>query len=72
MNHMLTTNELAEQARTTGATIRSELCRKGHYMGLTPARLPSGKLLWPADSMEQLIEVGRKTAPRTPPGPKSR
>jgi hypothetical protein len=72
MTHMLTTIELAEQTRGTPASIRAELCRKGHYLGLTPERLPNGRLLWPADSMEQLLEAGRKTAPRTPPGPKSR
>lgn len=68
----ISTRELAGQAGVTPEGIRVQLCRAGHYYGLRPQRLPNGRLLWPSDSLDRLLEVGRRTKPRTPPGPKSR
>ena len=48
------TNELAEQLRGTPGSIRVRLCETGSYFGIKPLKLPSGRLLWPADSLEQL------------------
>ncbi|AHE99392.1 monooxygenase [Thioalkalivibrio paradoxus ARh 1] len=58
--------------QVTPEGIRVQLCRSGSYYGLRPDRLPNGRLAWPADSLERLLEAGRKTKARTPPGPKSR
>jgi Icc-related predicted phosphoesterase len=30
-------------------SVRHSLCLHGHYHGLTPIRLPNGRLLWPID-----------------------
>ncbi len=30
------------------------LYRNGHYCGVRPARLPNGRLLWPADEIDAL------------------
>ena len=68
----LTTRELADFAGVTPEGIRVQLCRAGSYFGLTPERLPNGRLTWPADSRERLLAAGRKLKTRTPPGPRSR
>ena len=66
------TRDLATQLAVTPEGIRVQLCRAGHYYGIRPQRLPNGRLLWPADALDRLLEAGRRTKPRTPPGPKSR
>ncbi|SAL76533.1 hypothetical protein AWB68_05006 [Caballeronia choica] len=54
----LTTAELAAALSREQSTIRRRLCDTGSYFGLTPTKLPSGRLLWPADSLEQLTAAG--------------
>jgi hypothetical protein len=51
----LATEELAATLRVAPQTIRAGLCRKGHYCGLKPLKLPTGKLLWDADAVEMLL-----------------
>ena len=68
----LTTRELANLAGVTPEGIRVQLCRAGTYFGLSPERLPNGRLAWPSDSFERLLAAGKQTKPRTPPGPRSR
>ncbi len=51
----LSTNELAAQFRVSPTTIRRALCVKGHYLGLRPLKLPTGRLLWPAHEVEKLL-----------------
>lgn len=55
----LSTRQLAESIGVVDGTIRVRLCTKGSYFGLKPERLPNGRLLWPADSVERLMEAGR-------------
>jgi len=50
----LTTSQLARLALTTPGNIRTRLCQTGSFFGLKPLKLPSGRLLWPADSLERL------------------
>ena len=52
------TNELAELVRGTPGAIRVRLCETGSYFGIRPLKLPSGRLLWPADALEQLAAHG--------------
>ena len=52
------TNELAELVRGTPGAIRVRLCETGSYFGIRPLKFPSGRLLWPADSLEQLAAHG--------------
>ena len=35
-------------------SLSTALYRNGHYCGVRPARLPNGRLLWPADQIDQL------------------
>ena len=50
----VSTNELAEQLRGKPESIRVRLCQTGSYHGIKPLKLPGGRLLWPADSLERL------------------
>jgi len=56
----ITTERLADFLGIRPNSIRIRLCRTGSYFGLLPAKLPNGRLLWPADSIERLI--GQKEA----------
>ena len=51
----LSTEELADVLRVMPQTIRAALCRKGHYLGLIPLKLPNGKLLWDASDVNCLL-----------------
>ncbi|SDH86199.1 hypothetical protein [Propionivibrio dicarboxylicus] len=53
----LATEELAAALRVAPQTIRAGLCRKGHYCGLRPLKLPTGKLLWDASEVERLLSA---------------
>ncbi len=52
----LTTETLSERlgGKPKPQSIRAALCRHGHWCGLRPAKLPSGQLAWPDDSVERL------------------
>jgi hypothetical protein len=50
----ITTQEAARRLFVKPATLRFSLCTKGHYFGLRPRKLPSGRLLWPADQVDRL------------------
>jgi hypothetical protein len=50
----LTTNVLAAKLGVQPQTLRAALCRNGHYYGLRPWKTPSGRLLWPANSIQRL------------------
>jgi hypothetical protein len=60
----MTTNELAARLRRSAAGIRNRLSKHGHYYGVTPATLPGGRLLWPADTVEQLLSLGSPVTAR--------
>lgn len=49
-----TTEALAAGLGIKPQTLRAALCRDGHYYGIKPAKLPNGRLLWPADAIERL------------------
>jgi hypothetical protein len=71
MNHAETllgfsTPELARHLGITAEGMRVHLCKRGSYYGLRPERLPNGRLIWPADSVQRLKEAGRKTRVHTP------
>ncbi|NML24587.1 DNA-binding protein [Zoogloea sp. G-4-1-14] len=40
------------------ASIRRAHCVKGEYLGLTPRKLPNGRLLWPGDAVRRLLSEG--------------
>ena len=54
----ITTDEVARLFRVVPQSIRAALCRKGHYLGLRPLKLPNGKLLWDAFEVGNLLSGG--------------
>ncbi|PZU55887.1 MAG: DNA-binding protein [Thauera sp.] len=52
--HRYTTTEAAVRLRYQPQTLRREYCQKGHFCGIKPVKLPSGRLLWPADEIDAL------------------
>lgn len=51
------TSTLAERFDYSSATIRKHLCLKGHFLGLTPYRMPNGRNLWPDVYPQQIKGV---------------
>lgn len=37
------------------SSIRRAHCVKGAYMGITPRKLPNGRLIWPGDAVRRLL-----------------
>lgn len=51
----LTTDAFAARLGIKPQSVRVRLCRTGSYFGVRPLKAPSGRLLWPAASPEQLL-----------------
>jgi len=51
----LSTEELAELVHVRPSSVREHLSRKGSYFGIIPTRLRNGRLDWPADSRDRLV-----------------
>lgn len=56
----ITTTELAKDIGLKPQTLWASVCRTGGYCGITPDRLPNGRLLWPQDTVDRLISSARK------------
>lgn len=54
MQQTIQTSALAQRLGYKSASIRTAVWRKGHFNGIRPVKLPSGRLLWPADAVERL------------------
>jgi hypothetical protein len=52
----LSTKELAAQLKLRPQSILKCYMKTGSYFGLRPVKLPNGRLMWPADSLKQLME----------------
>lgn len=50
----ISTTRLSEIALTTPGNVRVRLCQTGSFYGIKPLKLPSGRLLWPANALERL------------------
>jgi len=52
----LTTPELAKGFGVDAQSVRSGLCRNGHYMGMIPlVKLPNGRWLWDAAQQKKIL-----------------
>jgi hypothetical protein len=56
---LLSTEELAALLTLRPQSIRKRFCQTGGYFCLRPAKLPNGRLMWPADSLEQLMGAAK-------------
>lgn len=55
----LSSAEFARALRIKVESLRSAVCRNGGtYYGVTPIRLPNGRLSWPADAVARLLRGG--------------
>ena len=54
-NQNLTTEQLAKILHGKPSTIRTRLCKTGSFYGIKPIKLPSGRLLWPANAVQALL-----------------
>lgn len=61
----MSTAEAARRLLVKPATLRVSLCSKGHYFGVRPHKLPSGRLLWPADEIDRLVSGEATHHPET-------
>lgn len=50
-----TTKDAARILRVKPQTLRRALCVRGEYYGITPRKMPNGRLLWDADSIDALV-----------------
>lgn len=55
ITNKISTEELAAALRVVPQTVRAGLCRKGHYLGLRPVKLPNAKLLWDVREVARLL-----------------
>ena len=51
----ISTKEFASLFRVDSQTIRRGYCVNGHYLGWKPVKLPNGRLLWPENEAQKLI-----------------
>lgn len=50
----MSTNEFARQLGITPGAIYKALSARGSYYGVSPLKLPNGRLLWPAEALAKL------------------
>lgn len=75
MNHLriiqtptnLGTADMAALLRSKGlnikpSSIRRAHCVKGEYLGITPRKLPNGRLIWPGDAVHRLLSEDTRRA----------
>lgn len=56
----LSTDELAAIFKVKPQSIRSALCRDGHYLGLRPIKPASRRLLWRAAEVARILNGGEQ------------
>lgn len=56
-DYFLTTEELAVGIKSQPGTIRRRHSQTGSYFGLKPKKLPSGRLAWPPNAVELLLNA---------------
>jgi len=55
----LSTEELAALGKVVPQSIRAAVCRKGHWLGLRPVKLPNRRLIWDADAAARVLSGER-------------
>lgn len=55
----MTTEQLATLLFILPQSIRKRFCETGAYYCLRPVKLPNRRLIWPADSIEQLSKAAK-------------
>ncbi len=55
-SYCLSTSEFAKRNLVKPQTVRKQHAATGTYFGVRPLPLPNRKLLWPDDSIQQLVD----------------
>lgn len=56
-NHQFVpTKAAASMLGVADQTLRANLCKHGHYMGIRPRKLPNRLLLWPVAEIKAMVE----------------
>jgi len=55
----MNTEQLAAALHLKPQSIRKRFCETGAYYCLRPVKLPNRRLIWPADSIEQLSKAAK-------------
>lgn len=53
--YSITTEQLALASCCKANTVRTRLCKTGSFYGIKPVKLPSGRLLWPAQEVQAFL-----------------
>ncbi|MFL9987135.1 DNA-binding protein [Paraburkholderia sediminicola] len=56
---LLSTEALAAILKLRPSSIRKRYSETGAYFCLRPVKLPNGRLMWPGDSLEQLMGAAK-------------
>lgn len=56
----ISTADLAVALSLRPQSLRKRFSATGSYFGVTPLKLRNGRLLWPADAIEQLAKRGQR------------
>lgn len=56
----LSTQVLSDALDLRPQSIRKRYSETGSYFGIRPVKLPNGRLRWPADAVDQLLNGGGK------------
>lgn len=51
----ISTDAAAARLGVKPNTLRSGLCRDGHYLCIRPVKLPNRLLVWPSDQIDALL-----------------
>jgi hypothetical protein len=49
------TSKFAKIFNVQGASVRRSYCLNGHYLGIRPVKLPNGRLMWPEDQAQAIV-----------------
>lgn len=53
------TEAIAQSFCVKPETVRRSYCVKNHYMGIKPKKLPNGRLLWPAEALDRVLNQAK-------------
>jgi NADH/NAD ratio-sensing transcriptional regulator Rex len=56
MEKRIPTAEMAKRFGVQSDTLRRNLCKSGHFLGVKPIKMPNGRLLWPDVWPETIVK----------------
>jgi hypothetical protein len=59
---VISTAEFARAINSKPQTLRKHYCVCGHFYGVRPIKLPTGRLAWPAEGVESVLAGASRRA----------